>query len=61
MILEACESAAGEAGFTRLEMGATLSGVAFYKAKGYTEIERQKAPLSNGETLEIVRMAKQRT
>ena len=24
------------AGFTRLEMGATLSGVAFYKAKGYT-------------------------
>jgi GNAT superfamily N-acetyltransferase len=61
MILEACESAAGEAGFTRLEMGATLSGVAFYKAKGYAEIERQKAPLSNGETLEIVRMAKQRT
>jgi GNAT superfamily N-acetyltransferase len=59
MILEACENAALEAGFTRLEMGATLSGVAFYRAKGYAEIERQKAPLSNGETLEIVRMAKQ--
>src|SRR5271170_1259182 len=58
LILEACESAALEAGFKRLEMGATLSGVAFYRAKGYAEIERQKAPLSNGETLEIVRMAK---
>jgi GNAT superfamily N-acetyltransferase len=58
MILEACESAAEEAGFTRLEMGATLSGVAFYRAKGYAEIERQNAPLSNGETLEILRMAK---
>jgi hypothetical protein len=42
-------------------MGATLSGVAFYRAKGYAEIECQKAPLSNGETLEIVRMAKQWT
>ena len=58
MILEACENAASEAGFTSLEMGATLSGVAFYRAKGYAEIERQNAPLSNGETLEIVRMVK---
>lgn len=58
LILEACENAAREAGFTRLEMGATLSGVAFYKAKGYAEIENQQAPLANGETLPIVRMAK---
>ena len=35
LILEACENARREAGFTRLEMGATLSGVAFYRAKGY--------------------------
>jgi GNAT superfamily N-acetyltransferase len=59
MILEACESAAVAAGFTRLEMGATLSGVPFYRAKGYVEIENQSAPLGNGETLPIVRMAKQ--
>ncbi len=57
-ILEACENAAREAGFTRLEMGATLSGVAFYHAKGYVEIENQKVPLSNGEKLAIVKMAK---
>jgi GNAT superfamily N-acetyltransferase len=59
LILEACERAAIAAGFTRLEMGATLSGVPFYRAKGYAEIENQQAPLSNGETLPIVRMAKE--
>jgi GNAT superfamily N-acetyltransferase len=58
LILEACENAAIAAGFTQLEMGATLSGVAFYRAKGYEEIEKQSAPLSNGESLPIVRMAK---
>jgi GNAT superfamily N-acetyltransferase len=58
MILDACENAAVEAGFTRLEMGATLSGVPFYRAKGYEEIEKQEAPLANGEKLPIVRMAK---
>jgi len=58
LILEACESAALQAGFTRLEMGATLSGVAFYKAKGYTALENLDVPLANGESLSIVRMAK---
>jgi N-acetylglutamate synthase-like GNAT family acetyltransferase len=59
LILKACEDAAREARFTRLEMGATLSGVAFYKAKGYAELEKLETPLSNGETLSIVRMAKE--
>jgi GNAT superfamily N-acetyltransferase len=58
MILEACERAAREAGFTRLEMGATLSGVEFYRAKGYLAAEEQLVPLGNGETLPIVRMTK---
>ena len=58
MILQACEDAAIAAGFTRLEMGATLSGVAFYKAKGYIEVETQTAPLGNGEVLPIVKMSK---
>jgi len=58
LILEACENAAREAGFTKLEMGATLSGVAFYAAKGYAPIENQEAPLANGEVLQIVRMQK---
>jgi GNAT superfamily N-acetyltransferase len=59
MILEACETAATAAGFTRLEMGATLSGVPFYKAKGYHALENLEVPLGDGESLPIVRMAKQ--
>lgn len=59
VLLEACERAALAAGFTRLEMGATLSGVPFYCAKGFTEIENQSVPLANGETLPIVRMSKE--
>ncbi len=59
MILEACENAARDAGFTRLEMGATLSGVAFYRAKGYVALENVDVRLSNGEMLPIVRMAKE--
>ena len=58
-ILEACESAAIAEGFTRLEMGATLSGIPFYRAKGYEEIENQSVPLANGEALPIVRMSKE--
>jgi N-acetylglutamate synthase-like GNAT family acetyltransferase len=59
LILEACESAAQQAGFTHLEMGATLSGVAFYRAKGYLPIENQEVQLGNGELLPIVRMARE--
>jgi GNAT superfamily N-acetyltransferase len=59
LILKACEDAAREAGFTHLEMGATLSGVAFYKAKGYAALENLEAPLGNRTVLPIVRMAKE--
>jgi GNAT superfamily N-acetyltransferase len=59
LILEACENAAREAGFTRLEMGATLTGVPFYKQKGYVTGEQIGVPLANGESLPIMRMTKQ--
>jgi GNAT superfamily N-acetyltransferase len=58
LILEACESAAQAAGFTRFEMGATLTGVPFYQAKGYVALEHLGVPLADGESLPIVRMAK---
>lgn len=57
-ILHACEAAARDAGFTRFEMGATLTGVPFYEARGYQAVERVTAPLPDGETLAIVRMEK---
>jgi len=59
LLLDACEDAVHQAGFKRLEMGATLSGVPFYRAKGYTEIEKQEAPLGNGDSLPIIRMGKE--
>jgi GNAT superfamily N-acetyltransferase len=58
LILDACESAAIAAGFARLEMGATLSGVAFYEARGYAKLEPLEVPLEHGVQLPIVRMAK---
>lgn len=58
MILEACESAAKAAGFTRFEMGATLTGVPLYRARGYTELERVDVTLPGGIAFPIVRMAK---
>jgi len=60
MILAACEAAAWEAGFRRLEMGATLTGVPFYRAKGYAELEAAEVPLGDGLTLPIVVMGKSR-
>lgn len=58
MILDACEAAAREAGFGRCEMGATLTGVPFYRSKGYAELEWIEVPLPRGESLPIIRMAK---
>lgn len=58
MILNACEAAVRDAGFRRCEMGATLTGVPFYRAKGYIELEHLEVPLAAGESLPIVRMAK---
>jgi GNAT superfamily N-acetyltransferase len=58
MILEACEKAACAAGFTRLEMGATLTGVPLYRAKGYVALENLDVPLKNGESIVVIRMEK---
>lgn len=58
-ILEASEAAAQAAGFRRLELASTITGIALYAARGYTAGERVEVPLSNGETLPVVRMTKQ--
>jgi len=57
-ILAASESAARAAGFSRFEMGATLTGVPLYLARGYQVLERIEVPLRNGHTLPVLRMAK---
>lgn len=57
-ILEASEGAARAAGFSHFEMGATLTGVPLYLARGYHVVERIEVPLPNGHALPVVRMAK---
>jgi len=57
-ILTLCENAARRASFKSFEMGATLTGVPLYEARGYSEFERVEVPLSNGEFLQVVRMKK---
>lgn len=58
LILKHCEDAARRAGFRRLEMGSTLTGVPLYSLKGYEPRETVAIPLPNGEVLPIVHMVK---
>lgn len=58
MILDACEQAARAAGFTRFEMGATLTGAKLFGAKGYVAVKPISIPLVNGETLPVIHMEK---
>jgi GNAT superfamily N-acetyltransferase len=57
-ILKLCEEAARAEGYSRFEMGATLTGIPLYRHHGYVEQDRVELPLANGETLPIVRMTK---
>ena len=59
LLLEACESAAKSAGFSRFEMGATLTGAKLFRARGYRAVRNLEVPLHNGESLPIIHMEKQ--
>jgi len=59
MMMRYCEGKANEGGFMRLEMGATLSGVALYEKCAYIRSGKNdvvKCP--NGEGIRIVHMTK---
>ena len=58
-ILKTCEAAAKSVGFARTEMGATLTGVKLFQARGYVPMEPIEIPLENGVLLPVVRMTKQ--
>jgi GNAT superfamily N-acetyltransferase len=57
-ILLKCEHEGYARGFRRFEMGATLTGVPMYAARGYEKEEELEAPLPNGLSLKVVRMVK---
>jgi GNAT superfamily N-acetyltransferase len=56
MLVGACAVAAETAGFRRLELMATLPGVAFYRACGFRETDRVTDILPDGTSIEFVRM-----
>ena len=58
LLLDACESAGRAAGFTRFEMGATLTGAKLFEKRGYAAMERQEVPLDRNITLPIIHMVK---
>jgi len=57
-ILNLCEQAARDAGFSKVEMMATLAGAPLYRACGYTDIEAIEATTSGGVTVPLIRMGK---
>jgi len=57
-LLDACENAARSAGFSRFEMGATLTGAKLFRARGYLPVRNLEVPLRNGESLPIIQMEK---
>jgi GNAT superfamily N-acetyltransferase len=55
-VFEACRASAERAGFSALELGATLPGVPFYETLGFKAVERVDAAMPDGLVLQIVRM-----
>lgn len=58
LLLDACETAARLAGFTRFEMGATLTSAKLFQKRGYVAVERINVPLETDITLPIIHMVK---
>jgi GNAT superfamily N-acetyltransferase len=58
MLLDACECAARAAGFTRFEMGATLTGARLFQERGYVAVKRIAVPLEGSITLPVIHMTK---
>lgn len=57
-LLEASETALQAAGFSSIELVATLAGEPLYAAHGYVVLERYDYALPNGLPLAVVRMSK---
>ena len=58
MLLDVCEAKAIDAGFARMELAATLTGVNLYRACGFEVIERVESTLPDGVRAALVRMEK---
>lgn len=57
-LLQTCEDAARAAGFTRLELAATLTGEPLYGVHGFKRVEPMQITLPDGVVLQVVKMEK---
>jgi GNAT superfamily N-acetyltransferase len=58
LLLELGEAAARDAGFKRIELGATIPGEPFYLARGYQEVSRNTHIAANGAKNVVIKMVK---
>jgi GNAT superfamily N-acetyltransferase len=58
LILDLSEKAAKSQGFSKGALGSTLSGLAFYTAKGWNEVSEEQALLPDGIAIKVVQMEK---
>ena len=58
LVLGLCEAAARGAGFTRVELMATLSGARLYRKAGYVVVEKLESAPVDGITVPLLRMEK---
>jgi GNAT superfamily N-acetyltransferase len=58
MLIRHCEAEAARAGFTSLEMAATLPGVPLYRSAGYETVEEFAIDLPGGIRIPLARMRK---
>ncbi len=58
LILAQSEKAAQECGFRSGVLGATLSGLSFYKSKGWSLLEKEFVTLPDGIVIEVITMEK---
>ena len=58
IILDRSEKSAKALGFSRGALGATLSGLSFYAAKGWIKMSEEQAILPDGTAIQVIQMEK---
>lgn len=57
-IMEICQQAARDAGFSKMTLGSTLAGLGLYKKHGFIEVDRRMDAADNGVEVPVIEMNK---